>query len=105
LPRTALDGSKSQLFTDSKVVLVEASGTITTVDFFLVDSIEGTDSTASLEGELTRSTRKGADATAVQGVAGLADTHTARDDFVGSTGEAITILVKNLVSLALTNTH
>ena len=102
---TALNRSKSELFTYSKVVLVEASGAITTVDFFLVDSIEGTDSTSSLEGELTRSTRKGTDATAVQGVASLADTHAFRDDLVGSTGEAVTIFVKNFVSLTLANAH
>ena len=69
--------------TDSKVIFIESSGTITSVDFSFIDSVKRADGTSSLERELVRSARKSTDSATVQGISCFADASAIRDDLIG----------------------
>lgn len=97
----AVDGPQDDLGADSVGIFVEAVGAAASVDLSIEDSVEGTDSTASLVGELARSTRKGAHTAAAEGISSSADAFSVRDDLVVAAGVAVALAIKELVGLAL----
>jgi len=90
LASAAGDRLKYKLLADSEVVFVVASGAVTAVDLWLVDSIEWADGTASLEDELVASTCELANSTTAQSVATDANALIVGDYLVGSTCVAVT---------------
>ena len=88
---STLDGFQDKFLTNSEVIFVVASGAATSVDFSLIDGVEGTNSASSLEGELVGSTRESTNSTTIQGISSGTDTLSIGDDLVGSTSVTVSI--------------
>lgn len=99
------DGFEHQLLANSIGILVVASGTVAPVYLWFVDGVQRANCTSSLENELVAGTGQLADSTAAQSVSSDAHALAVGDHLVGSTGVAVSIGVKNLVTSALAGTH
>jgi hypothetical protein len=94
-----------ELFANTIVVLIVASGASASINLCVVDGVEWADSASSLELELSSSTGEHTHSTGVLGISGYADTLTVRDNLVGSAGIAIAIGINKLIRLTLAGAY
>ena len=98
----AVNWSENNLGANTEVVLVESTWTSTASNLGSIDCVEWASGASSLEGEGSVGTGQNAYSAAVQRITTGADAHTIGNDLVVAAGVAVALIIKDLISLALT---
>ena len=94
-----------ELFANTIVVLIVASGASASINLCVVDSVERADGASSLELELPSCTGEHTHSTGILGISSYADALAIRDNLVVSASVAVAIGINKLIRLTLAGAY